>query len=348
MSMPKISIDIEKKYRFIQQIGQGSFGKVYLVFNKEDGKKYACKVENKKPKTKNRLKGEANIYKHYISKKIECVPEYHAYIETTDNNMLMMQLLGKSLDGIFEECDNSIDTGTVMKIGITIIRHLETIHRSGFIHRDIKPNNFMFGANDDNNKLYVMDFGLSKKWCVYDKETNELNHIPYKSGRSMIGTARYASLNVHLGTEPSRRDDMESVGYMLIYLIKGTLPWQGLKKKTKENQIDKIGEKKMMVDIGVLCQGLPKCFYDYVKYTRGLQFADKPDYDHMVSLFENSAKKEGINMEYYWVCDKQQQQQPQPIITKDEQENNVNNNIIDSRKHKVNIKSKRNIINQNS
>jgi casein kinase 1 len=193
-----------------------------------------------------------------------------------------------------------------------------------------------------------MDFGLSKKWCVYDKETNELNHIPYKSGRSMIGTARYASLNVHLGTEPSRRDDMESVGYMLIYLIKGTLPWQGLKKKTKENQIDKIGEKKMMVDIGVLCQGLPKCFYDYVKYTRGLQFADKPDYDHMVSLFENSAKKEGINMEYYWVCDKQQQQQPQPIITKDEQENNVNNNIIDSRKHKVNIKSKRNIINQNS
>ena len=293
--MNNSKISVGNNYRLIKEIGKGSFGEVFLVTDK-DGNKYACKAENNS--SKNRLRGESYIYKRFASKNLECVPVFHKYFETPDYNLLIMQLLGKSLDSLFEDCNNSIDIGTVMKIGITIISHLEKIHRIGIIHRDIKPNNFMFGLDDNANNLYVMDFGLSKKWCV------NRDHIEFKTNRSMIGTARYASLNIHLGTEPSRRDDMESVGYMLVYLIKGSLPWQGLKKKTKENPMDKIGEKKMMVNLKILCEGLPECFYDYINHTRNLQFTENPDYEYLRDLFITSAKMNNIKLKYFWETDK--------------------------------------------
>ena len=309
MSDPKISVG--NNYRLIKRIGKGSFGEVFLVSDKE-GNKYACKAENNS--SKNRLRGESYIYKRFASKNLECVPTFHKYFETPEYNLLIMQLLGKSLDCIFEDCNNNIDVGTVMKIGITIISHLEKIHRIGIIHRDIKPNNFMFGMDENESDLYVMDFGLSKKWCV------NRDHIEFKTNRSMIGTARYASLNIHLGTEPSRRDDMESVGYMLVYLIKGSLPWQGLKKKTKENPMDKIGEKKMMVNLKTLCEGLPECFYDYINYTRNLQFTEKPDYEYLRDLFISSAKTNNIKIKYFWEPDDS------------EIEECDKNNIIDAKK----------------
>lgn len=289
----KIMKIIGNKYRLIRKIGNGSFGEVYLTVDKE-GNQYACKVEAKhKNNVKSRLRDEYNIYKRFASKKFECVPTIYSYIETEDYNLLIMQLLGKSLDAIFEENDNKLDLGTVMKLGITIISHLEKIHRTGIIHRDIKPNNFMFGIGDHSNDLYIMDFGLSKRWYINNK------HIDYRTGRSMIGTARYASQNIHLGSEPSRRDDMESVGYMLLYLVKGSLPWQGLKKKTKENPIDKIGEIKMTIDLKLLCEGLPDCFYEYINYTRNLQFTEKPDYNYLRDLFVSSARKYNIDLKYY-------------------------------------------------
>lgn len=289
--MEDLKISVGNKYSLIKKIGKGSFGEVFLVIDKE-GNEYACKAESSG--NKNRLKGESNIYKRFAVKKLDCVPTFHKYMETSKYNLLVMQLLGKSLDAIFEEQNNKLDVGTVMKLGITIISHLEKIHRIGIIHRDIKPNNFMFGLGENENNLYVMDFGLSKKWCV------DGDHIEFKTGRSMIGTARYASMNIHLGTEPSRRDDMESVGYMLLYLINGSLPWQGLKRKTKDNPMDKIGEKKMMVDLKVLCQNIPDCFYEYVNYTRNLQFTEKPDYEYLRDLFINSAAANGIELKYFW------------------------------------------------
>lgn len=287
------------KYRLIKKIGKGSFGEVFLAIDK-NGNEYACKTEDSK--SKNRLKGEAHIYKRFEMKQLECVPRMYNFGESVGSgyNVLILQLLGKSIDAVFEEKGKKLDIGTVMKLAINIISHLEKIHRTGIIHRDIKPNNFMFGNGDHINDLYVMDFGLSKKWYV------EGDHIEFKVGRSMIGTARYASTNIHHGTEPSRRDDMEAVGYMLIYLVKGSLPWQGLKKKTKDDPIDKIGEKKMMVDLKVLCSDLPDCFYEYINYTRNLQFTEKPDYDYLKDIFITSAKMNNITLKYFWEDDDKQ------------------------------------------
>jgi serine/threonine protein kinase len=287
---------VNDNYRFLQQIGKGSFGVVYLVYDKKNKKNYACKVES--AVGKNRLRSESNIYKYFSFKGLKCVPTYQNYIETPKLHLLVMELLGKSINTLFDECNSKMDIGTVIKIGITIINQLEKIHTIGFIYRDIKPDNFMFGTDDSANDMYIIDFGLSKKWIV------DGNHIEQKTGRSMIGTARYASVNVHLGTEPSRRDDMESVGYMLVYLINGSLPWQGLKKKSKENPIDKIGDKKMMVDLRELCKGLPSCFYEYINYTKNLQFTEKPDYEYMREIFTSSAKENNIDIEYYWKTSK--------------------------------------------
>lgn len=289
MNNQKLSVGTN--YSLIEKIGKGSFGEVYRVADK-NGNIYACKSELKGDK--NRLRMESYIYKRFASKNILCVPKIYNYIETPQYNLLIMELLGKSLDVIFEECNNTIDIGTVMKMAISIIDNLEQIHRTGIIHRDIKPNNFMFGLEDKKNQLYIMDFGLSKKWY------SESKHIKYKTGRSMIGTARYTSLNMHVGIEPSRRDDMESVGYMLVYLVKGSLPWQGLKKKTKENPVDKIGEEKILIDLLMLCMGLPECFLEYINYTRNLQFMQKPDYEYLRNIFIESAKKHNIELRYYW------------------------------------------------
>lgn len=284
-------MNVHDNYRLIEKIGKGSFGEVYKVIDKND-KYMACKVEEKQ--SKSRLKSEYNIYKIFRAKNLECVPKVYDYTETPKYNLLSMELLGKSLDAIFEECKKCIDIGTVIKIAITIISALEKIHKTGIIHRDIKPNNFMFGIDDKQNDLFVMDFGLSKKWYTKGK------HIEYKSERSLIGTARYASVNIHMGIEPSRRDDLEAVSYMLIYFLKGKLPWQGLKKKTKDNQIDSIGQVKMMTNLEKLCEDLPSCFLTMINYTRNLDFTEKPDYKYLIELFNKAATENNITVKYYW------------------------------------------------
>jgi serine/threonine protein kinase len=124
---------------------------------------------------------------------------------------------------------------------------VEFVHSRSFIHRDIKPDNFLMGLGKKANQVHIIDFGLAKKYR--DPKTHI--HIPYRENKNLTGTARYASINTHLGIEQSRRDDMESLGYVMMYFLRGSLPWQGLKATTKRQKYEKISEKKMSTPIEV-------------------------------------------------------------------------------------------------
>jgi len=170
---------------------------------------------------------------------------------------------------------------TVLMLADQMIGRIEYVHNKNFIHRDIKPDNFLMGIGRHCNKLFLIDFGLAKKY----RDNRTRQHIPYREDKNLTGTARYASINAHLGIEQSRRDDMESLGYVLMYFNRGSLPWQGLKAATKKQKYEKISEKKMSTPVEVLCKGFPAEFAMYLNYCRGLRFEEAPDYMYLRQLF---------------------------------------------------------------
>lgn len=282
------------KYIIIEQIGAGSFGDVYLAESKNGGY-VAIKVEDKK-----KVQRVYNEYKIYRSlhrmKSINGIPKIYEYMQTIDYNIMVMQLLGPSLEDLFNDYKRKFQMPTIFMLAKQLIKLIGDLHSTGYIHRDIKPNNFLIGRNNAIDKIYIMDFGLSKQYIINGK------HIEFKNKRSLIGTARYASLNMHIGIEPSRRDDLESIGYMLIYFSKGLLPWQGIKKQPgKFDHIEAIGEVKICTSLSKLCDGLPECFKDYMLYCRKLKFDEEPDYKYLGKLFNDNAKKLHIEPKFEWI-----------------------------------------------
>jgi serine/threonine protein kinase len=285
----KQNIIFSDNYKLVKKLGSGSFGEVYLTEDKNKNL-YASKIEDKTKKT--RLKCEYNIYRKLNCKNIQGIPKIYGYIETVDYNIMIMELLGTSLENLFQENDKEFPMAFICKLAIDIITIIEKFHSKGFIHRDIKPNNFLFNYGKKREQVYLMDFGLSKQF-IHDGVHNDI-----KFERSLIGTARYASMNIHWGVEPSRRDDMESIGYLLIYFVIGRLPWQGLKGDDKKTQIEKIGDKKLMVSTEKLCEGIPRCFYSYLDYCKKLEYQDKPNYNYLRDLFLNYATEMKFELSY--------------------------------------------------
>lgn len=284
-------------YIIIEQIGAGSFGEVYLA-QKTSGRYVAIKVEDKKKSP--RIYNEYKIYKYlWKCHFTHGIPKIYDFMRTPDYNIMVMQLLGPSLEDLFNNAGRKFNLPTVFLLAKQLINLLRTLHGTGYIHRDIKPNNFLIGSGHDINQVYIMDFGLSKSYMINNK------HIEFRNKRSLIGTARYASINMHMGIEPTRRDELESVGYMLIYFIKGSLPWQGIKKqKCGMDHLKLIGDKKTCVPVDKLCEGLPQCFKKYLHYCKKLKFDETPDYNYMLKLFENDCYNLNIKPKFNWVLKK--------------------------------------------
>lgn len=269
---------IAQKYRLVRKIGSGSFGDIYLAINIATGEEVAVKLEPMKARHP-QLLYESKLYK--VLQGGLGIPHIRWYGQERDYNVLVMDLLGPSLEDLFNFCSRRFTMKTVLMLADQMIGRIEYVHSKNFIHRDIKPDNFLMGIGRHCNKLFLIDYGLAKKY----RDSRTRLHISYREDKNLTGTARYASINAHLGIEQSRRDDMESMGYVLMYFNRGSLPWQGLKAATKKQKYEKISEKKMSTPVEVLCKGFPAEFAMYLNYCRGLRFEEQPDYMYLRQLF---------------------------------------------------------------
>ncbi|CAL1382929.1 unnamed protein product [Linum trigynum] len=279
------------KFKLGRKIGSGSFGELYIAVNVQTGDEVGVKLEPVKTRHP-QLHYESKIY--MILQGGTGIPELKWFGVEGDYNVMVIDLLGPSLEDLFNYCNRKFSLKTVLMLADQLINRIEYMHSRGFLHRDIKPDNFLMGLGRKANQVYVIDYGLAKKYR--DLQTHK--HIPYRENKNLTGTARYASVNTHLGVEQSRRDDLESLGYVLMYFLRGSLPWQGLKAGTKKQKYDKISEKKMLTPIEVLCKSYPSEFTSYFHYCRSLRFEDKPDYAYLKRLFRDLFVREGYQFDY--------------------------------------------------
>ena len=293
MNMETASLDLRvgKKYRIGRKIGSGSFGDIYLGTNVISGEEVAIKLESVRARHP-QLDYEARVYKALVGG--IGIPFVRWYGTECDYNALVIDLLGPSLEDLFNFCNRKFSYKTVLLLADQLICRLEFIHAKSFIHRDIKPDNFLMGLGRRGNQVNVIDFGLAKKF----RDPRTHIHIPYREHKNLTGTARYASINTHLGIEQSRRDDIESLSYMLIYFCRGSLPWQGLKAQTKKQKYDRIMEKKMTTSSEVLTRGLPYELALFLNSARSLRFDDKPDYLYLRKILRDLFVRSGYRYDY--------------------------------------------------
>ncbi|XP_071726705.1 casein kinase 1-like protein 2 [Rutidosis leptorrhynchoides] len=295
---------VANKFRLGRKIGSGSFGEIYLGTNVQTNEEVAIKLENVKTKHP-QLLYESKLYR--ILQGGTGIPNVRWFGVEGDYNVLVMDLLGPSLEDLFNFCSRKLSLKTVLMLADQMINRIEFCHSKSFLHRDIKPDNFLMGLGRRANQVYIIDFGLVKKY----RDTTTHQHIPYRENKNLTGTARYASMNTHLGIEQSRRDDLESLGYVLMYFLRGSLPWQGLKAGNKKQKYEKISEKKVSTSIEALCRGYPTEFASYFHYCRSLRFEDKPDYAYLKRIYRDLFIREGFQFDYVfdWTILKYQQSQ---------------------------------------
>ena len=348
---------INGNYNLIKMIGFGAFGEIHLAYDSNSKQLRAIKFEltnfknpqlkheyailetlNTIENNKNNNHNNSINYDNLKTKNggIIGIPKVYLFDRMENKyNYMIMDFLGPSIGDLYQLKNKKFSLETLLMLMIQLLTRIEYIHEKGFIHRDVKPENFVIGLNESSNIIHVIDFGLSRRFK--DKVTGQ--HIPYKENRHMIGTVRYASINSLLGIEQSRRDDIEALGYVITYFFYGSLPWQSNKDKGKAEQF-KILEKKLITPPEILCKKMPKQFMIFFNYVRKLKFEDRPDYSYMRSIFAMllfSRTKVGMKFCFDWfkqedvvVMRDEDKKEDENYDNNSENEENKRSNLIDN------------------
>ncbi|EAR82969.2 casein kinase (macronuclear) [Tetrahymena thermophila SB210] len=297
-----------RHYEILEKLDQGSFGYVFKARRQKDPNNkhinsqgddlYAVKIEDNTSKNQDTLTKEAKIL--YDLKAEKGFTRMYYYIKNDKINIMVTTLLDKSLDKLFNICKKKFTLKTVLMIADQMLTRLQHFHSRGYVHRDIKPDNFMIGRGVEKNQIFLIDFGLSKS---YLKKNGA--HIDFSEKVGLVGTTRYTSVQSHLGMEQSRRDDLESLGYTLIFFLKGTLPWMNLKSRNKSEHQKLISQVKMKTPLLELCKDLPVEFNKYMTYVKSLGFFDEPNYNYLKKLFRTLFLKENFQYDdkFDWIKD---------------------------------------------
>ena len=283
-----------KKYQILKKIGKGSFGSVYLGKNISNDEHYAVKFE---PKNQQDLILERESYLLYYLRGFG-IPEIITYGHNSKYNILIQTLLGKSINKIFIKNDYKFSMKDCCMIGIQILERLEYIHSKFIIHRDVKPDNFLIG-NPDKEIIYIIDFGLAKKYM----SSKTRKHAKFVINKKWSGTSRFASANSLRGVAQSRRDDLESLCYLLLYLMKGNLPWDNVYGINENEEILLIYKIKKYMKPELLFMNLPKETAEFFSYCKKLEYEQKPDYNYLKNLLLNilNFSQEKNDLKFSWI-----------------------------------------------
>ena len=280
---------VAQRFRVSAELGKGAFGTTYRGLDIDSHMPVAIKLEHPEQSRKHQACRSPLCVENSMYRAIHPgrgIPSIEWFGRTEAGYILVMELLGPSLESIRQRHPGGqLPLRIVLDLAVQLLRRLEHCHSRGVIHRDIKPDNIVLGRDRQRRKCFLVDFGLAKSY-MRDGE-----HIPRKDGKKLTGSARYCSVHTHRGCEQSRRDDMESYMYTLIYFLRGRLPWQGIRCKDKDKRYQKIAHIKQTVPIAEICRGLPPLFGALLRSVRGLGFTEAPPYQQYRAMFKALSRK---------------------------------------------------------